>query len=96
MTNKNNYSRIVIVNTEETVETLETVRKTKERGVNMLNFWECSIVMIVRMLQISKYLIIAIAIALLLQLIVYQMSNKKINLYKKFNRFMNNLINANI
>ena len=92
MTNKNNYSRIVIVNTEETVETLETVRKTKERGVNMLNFWECSIVMIVRMLQISKYLIIAIAILLLLQLIIYQFSNKKINLYKTLNKKINYLL----
>lgn len=52
----------------------------------MLNFWECSIVMIVRMLQISKYLIIAIAILLLLQLIIYQFSNKKINLYKMINK----------
>lgn len=58
----------------------------------MLNFWECSVVMIVRMLQISKYLLIAIAIALLLQLIVYQMSNKKINLYKKINKKINYLL----
>lgn len=92
MTNKNNYSRIVIVNTEETVETLETVRKTKGRGVNMLNFWECSIVIIVRMLQISKYLLIAIAILLLLQLIIYQFSNKKINLYKMINKKIDYLI----
>ena len=92
MTNKNNYSKICIVDTEETVETLETVRKTKERGVNMLNFWECSIVMIVRMLQISKYLLIAIAILLLLQLIIYQFSNKKINLYKMINKKIDYLI----
>lgn len=62
----------------------------------MLNFLEASLVMIVRLLEVCKILAIAIVIALLLQLIVYQLSNKKINLYKKFNRFMNNLINANI
>lgn len=62
----------------------------------MLNFLEASLIMIVRLLEVARILAITIVIALLLQLIVYQMSNKKINLYKKFNRFMNNLINDNI
>ena len=62
----------------------------------MLNFLEASLVMIIRFLEVARVVAIAIAIALLVQLVVYQMSNKKINLYKKFNRFMNNLINDNI
>lgn len=58
----------------------------------MLNLLECSIVMIVRMLELSKILAITIVIALLLQLIVYQMSNKKINLYKMINKKIDYLI----
>ena len=58
----------------------------------MLNLLECSVVMILRILQISKYLIIAIAILLLLQLIIYQFSNKKINLYKMINKKIDYLI----
>lgn len=62
----------------------------------MLNFLEASLVMIVRFLEVARILVITIVIALLLQLIVYQLSNKKINLYKKFNKLMNKIINANI
>ena len=62
----------------------------------MLNFLEASLIMIVRLLEVARILAITIVIALLLQLIVYQMSNKKINLYKKFNKLMNKIINANI
>lgn len=52
----------------------------------MLNFLEASLIMIVRLLEVCKILAIAIVIALLLQLIVYQLSNKKINLYKLINK----------
>ena len=62
----------------------------------MLSFLEASVIMIVRLLQVAKILVITIVIALLLQLIVYQCSHKKINLYKKFNKLMNKMINANI
>ena len=58
----------------------------------MLNFLEASIIMIVRLLQVARILAIAIVIALLLQLIVYQLSNKKINLYKKINKKINYLL----
>lgn len=58
----------------------------------MLSFLEASIIMIVRLLQVARILAIAIVIALLLQLIVYQMSNKKINLYKKINKKIDYLI----
>lgn len=58
----------------------------------MLNFWESSLVMIIRFLEIAKIVSIVIAIALLLQLIVYQMSNKKINLYKMINKKIDYLI----
>ena len=52
----------------------------------MLNFLEASLVMIVRFLEVARILVITIVIALLIQLIVYQLSNKKINLYKLINK----------
>ena len=58
----------------------------------MLNFWESSLVMIIRFLEIAKIVAIVMTIALLLQLIVYQMSNKKINLYKMINKKIDYLI----
>ena len=58
----------------------------------MLNFLEASLIMIVRLLEVSKILVITIVIALLLQLIVYQLSNKKINLYKMINKKIDFLI----
>lgn len=58
----------------------------------MLNLLEASIVMIIRLLEIAKIVAIAIVIALLLQLIVYQLSNKKINLYKMINKKIDNLL----
>ena len=58
----------------------------------MLNFLEASLIMIVRLLEVSKILVITIVIALLLQLIVYQLSNKKINLYKLINKKINYLL----
>ena len=58
----------------------------------MLNFLEASLIMIVRLLEVARILAITIVIALLLQLIVYQMSNKKINLYKKINKKIDFLI----
>ena len=78
---------------KKAVETLETVRKNERKEVlKMLNFWESSLVMIIRFLEIAKIVSIVIAIALLLQLIVYQMSNKKINLYKMINKKIDYLI----
>ena len=58
----------------------------------MLNFLEASLVMIVRLLEVCKILALTIVIALLLQLIVYQISNKKINLYKLINKKINYLL----
>lgn len=62
----------------------------------MLNILEASVIMLIRLIQISKLLLIVLGIMLLIQLITYQLSNKKINLYKKFNKLMNKIINANI
>lgn len=58
----------------------------------MLNLLEASIVMIIRLLEIAKIVVITIAIALLVQLVVYQFSNKKINLYKTLNKKINYLL----
>lgn len=49
----------------------------------MMNVMEASVVMIIRLVQVSKLLLIALSIMLLIQIIIYQLSNKKINLYKK-------------
>lgn len=62
----------------------------------MLSFLEASLIMFIRLLQVSKLLLIVLSIMLLIQLVTFQLSNKKINLYKKFNKLMNKLFNANI
>lgn len=55
----------------------------------MMNVMEASVVMIIRLVQVSKLLLIALSIMLLIQLIIYQLSNKKINLYKKLLKVKN-------
>ena len=57
----------------------------------MLNLVEASIVMLIRLLQVSKLILILISIMLLIQLIIYQLSNKRINLYKKIKRRIKSL-----
>lgn len=57
----------------------------------MLNLVEASIVMLIRLLQVSKLILILISIMLLIQLIIYQLSNKRINLYKKIKWRIKNL-----
>lgn len=58
----------------------------------MLNFLEASIVMIIRLLEIAKIVIIVIAILLFIQFITYNLSNRKINLYKTLNKKINYLL----
>lgn len=60
----------------------------------MLNLMEASVVMFIRILQMSKIMLILISFLLILQLIIYQISNKRINLYKKIKRSIKSLENA--
>lgn len=55
----------------------------------MMNVMEASVVMIIRLVQVSKLLLMALSIMLLIQLLIYQLSNKKINLYKKLLKVKN-------
>ena len=58
----------------------------------MLSFLEASLVMIVRLLEVARILVIAIAILLFIQFITYNLSNRKINLYKTLNKKINYLL----